>query len=78
MDFLAIGSPSSKVPEGELPPDCHRNILGYYTNKFVTAVEDMHLSEIPKDAKILQFFNAPLLIKGLDSSQVVCIAEIED
>ena len=27
MDFLAIGSPSDKVPEGELPPDCHRNIL---------------------------------------------------
>lgn len=77
MDFLAIGSPSSKVPEGELPPDCHRHILGYFTGKFITAVEDMHLSEIPKDAIIQQFFNAPLRIEGLDSSQVVCIAEIE-
>jgi kynurenine formamidase len=77
MDFLAIGSASSKVPEGESPKDCHRNILGYFTKKFVTAVEDMHLSELPRDAKIVRFFNAPLRIVGLDSSQVVCIAELE-
>lgn len=77
MDFLAIGSPSAKVPQGELPPDCHRNILGYYTGRFVTAVEDMHLSELPEGANIVRFFNAPLRIVGLDSSQVVCIAEIE-
>ena len=70
MDFLAIGSASSKCPEGELPPDCHRHMLGYYTGKFVTGVEDMHLADIPKGAKIKRFFNAPLLIKGLDSSQV--------
>lgn len=78
MDFLAIGSPSSKVPEGELPPDCHRNILGYYTGKFVTGIEDMHLSELPEGAKIVRFINAPLRILGLDSSQVVCIAELEE
>ena len=78
MDFLAIGSASASCPEGELPPDCHRHMLGYYTGKFCTGVEDMHLSELPKDAKIVRFFNAPLRILGLDSSQVVCIAEIED
>lgn len=78
MDFLAIGSPSSKVPEGELPPDCHRHMLGFYTGKFVTGIEDMHLSELPKDARIVRFINAPLRIKGLDSSQVVCIAEVAD
>ena len=78
MDFLAIGSASASCPEGELPPDCHRHILGYYTGKFCTGVEDMHLSELPKDAKIVRFFNAPLRILGLDSTQVVCIAEIED
>ena len=78
MDFLAIGSASSTCPEGELPPDCHRHILGYYTGKFCTGVEDMHLSELPKDAQILRFVKAPLRILGLDSSQVVCIAEIED
>jgi len=77
MDFLAIGSASPNCPEGEFPPDCHRNILGYYTGKFVCAIEDMHLADIPKDAKIVRFTNAPLLIKGLDSSQVICIAEIE-
>jgi arylformamidase len=77
MDFLAIGSPDPDVPEGQLPPDCHRNILGYYTGKFCTGIEDMHLAELPKGAKIVRFFNAPLRILGLDSSQVTCIAEVE-
>ena len=72
MDFLAIGSASP-----DCPADCHRNILGYYTGKFVCAIEDMHLADLPKDAKIVRFTNAPLLIKGLDSSQVICIAEVE-
>lgn len=78
MDFLAIGSASPNCPEGEFPPDCHRNILGYYTGKFTTGIEDMHLADIPAGKKIKKFINAPLRIKGLDSSQVVCIAEIED
>ena len=46
-------------------------MLGYYTGKFVTGVEDMHLADIPK-AKIKHFFNAHYLSK-LDSSQVVCL-----
>ena len=78
MDFLAVGSPSTKVPESESPVHCHQHLLGYYTGKFCTAIEDMHLSEVPKGKKIKRFFNAPLRIVGLDSSQVVCIAEIED
>ncbi|MCH4072592.1 cyclase family protein [Pseudoramibacter sp.] len=78
MDFLAIGSASEKCKEGELPPDCHRHVLGYYSGKFVTGIEDMHLSDLPKNAKISFFTNAPLRIKGLDSSQVVCIAQVED
>lgn len=78
MDFLAIGTPSDKVPEGHYPPDCHRNMLGYYSGKFVTGVEDMHLSELPADAKIIRFFNLPLRITGVDSSQVVCVAELEE
>ena len=77
IDFLAIGSPSPDCPEGEFPMDCHRNMLGYFTGKFVCPIEDMHLADIPAGAKILRLTNAPLLIKGLDSSQVVCIAEIE-
>ena len=78
MDFLAIGSASEKCKEGELPPDCHRHVLGYYSGKYVTGIEDMHLSDIPKGATIKFFTNAPLRIKGLDSSQVVCIADVED
>lgn len=77
IDFLALGSPSSLVPDEENPKNCHRAILGYYTGRFTTVIEDMHLSELPKEAKILQFFNAPLRIVGLDSSQVTCIVEIE-
>lgn len=77
MDFLAIGSADPDLPETDTPPECHRNLLGYYTGKFVTGIEDMHLCDIPKDAKIVQFINAPLQIKGLDSSQVTCIANLD-
>ncbi|BFU61129.1 MULTISPECIES: cyclase family protein [Rodentibacter] len=78
IDFLALGSPSSKVPESENPRDCHRAILGYHTGKFTTVIEDMHLSELPTNANIQQFFNAPLRIVGLDSSQVTCIVEFSE
>lgn len=77
IDFIALGSPSGRVPDEQNPKNCHRYILGYYTGRFTTVIEDMHLSELPKNAKILQFFNAPLRINGLDSSQVICIAEFE-
>ncbi|MDU8924876.1 cyclase family protein [Pasteurellaceae bacterium LIM206] len=76
IDFLALGSPSNRVPEAENPKNCHRSILGYYTGRFTTVIEDMHLSELPQNVRIKQFFNAPLRIVGLDSSQVTCIAEI--
>ncbi|HDL3939803.1 TPA: cyclase family protein, partial [Mannheimia haemolytica] len=36
-----------------------------------------HLAELPKNANIKQFFNAPWRIKGLDSSQVTCIVELQ-
>lgn len=78
MDFLAIGSASPEVGDENSPPECHRHMLGYYSGKFCTGVEDMHLSELPKDAKIVRFFNAPLRILGIDSSQVTCIAELAD
>ena len=77
MDFLSIGSASENVPEGESASDCHRHLLGYYSGKFCTGIEDMHLSDISKERTIKQFFNLPLRIEGLDSSQVVCIAELD-
>ncbi len=77
MDFLAIGSLDPNIPDSSSPPECHRNLLGYYTGKFITAIEDMHLKDIPDGASITLFINAPLRIKGLDSSQVVCLAQID-
>ncbi|WP_273383817.1 cyclase family protein [Actinobacillus porcinus] len=77
IDFLSIGSPSSRVPETENPKNCHQAILGFHTGRFTAVIEDMHLAELPKNVKIKQFFNAPLRIIGLDSSQVTCIAEVE-
>ncbi|ABR73497.1 cyclase [Actinobacillus succinogenes] len=77
IDFLSIGSPSSRIPDTENPKNCHQAILGYHTGRFTTVIEDMHLAELPKGAKIKQFINAPLRITGLDSSQVTCIVELE-
>ncbi|MFU2059436.1 cyclase family protein [Avibacterium avium] len=77
IDFLALGSPSSRVPDSENPKHCHQAILGYHTGRFTTVIEDMHLAELPRNANIVQFFNAPLRIVGLDSSQVTCIVELE-
>lgn len=77
IDFLALGSPSSRVPESENPKYCHWAILGYHSGRFVGVIEDMHLAELPGSANIIQFFNLPLRITGLDSSQVTCIVEID-
>jgi len=70
FDFLAVGSPSN-----DMPADAHQQLLGYHTEKFVTAIEDMHLSEVG-NRKIKRLFNAPLRIAGIDSSQVTVIAEV--
>ncbi|WP_295361580.1 cyclase family protein [uncultured Pseudoramibacter sp.] len=77
FDFLAIGSPSDKCPPDESPQDCHQHILGFYDGKFIPGIEDMHLSELPKNPKIIRFINAPYRIKDVDSSQVTCICEVE-
>jgi len=70
IDFLAIGTPANN-----LPPECHRNLLGFYTDKFICAIEDMHLADCPA-GKLKKFINAPVRVVGVDSSQVVCIAEV--
>lgn len=78
IDFLSIGSPSSRIADENNPKNCHQAILGYHTGRFTTVIEDMNLAPLPKGAKIKQFFNLPLRIVGLDSSQVTCVAELED
>lgn len=40
FDFLAIGSPCN-----DLAAPAHQNLLGLNTEKFITAIEDMNLSE---------------------------------
>ncbi|WP_296560606.1 cyclase family protein [uncultured Acetobacterium sp.] len=72
FDFLAIGSPCN-----DLAAPAHQNLLGFNTEKFITAIEDMHL-EVLGDKKINSVTAAPLRIVGLDSSQVSVIADIED
>lgn len=70
FDFLSVGTPAN-----DLGADAHQQLLGYHTEKFVCAIEDMLLSEIG-DKKIKRLFNAPLRIVGVDSSQVTVIAEV--
>lgn len=52
IDFLALGSPSSRVPDTENPKNYHQAILGYHSGRFTTVIEDMHLSELPKGPKL--------------------------
>lgn len=72
FDFLAIGSPCNN-----LAGSAHQNLLGFNTEKFITAIEDMDL-EILGNKRIISITAAPLRIVGVDSSQVSVIAEIED
>ena len=74
MDFLAIGSPCN-----DLSAPAHRTLLGCYTEKFITAIEDMDLLPL-EDApgRLRRVIAAPLRVLGLDSSQVCVIAEFDD
>lgn len=71
FDFLAIGAPWN-----DLAGVAHQNLLGVYSEKFITAIEDMSLKDI-KDRKINSVYLGPLRIVGADSSQVSVIAEVE-
>ena len=70
FDFLAIGSPCN-----DLAAPAHQNLLGLNTEKFITAIEDMNLSELK--GKINFVVAAPLRIVGVDSSQVSVIADLD-
>lgn len=72
MDFLSIGSPCN-----DLSPEAHRMLLGCYTDKYITGIEDMDLEAVG-DKKIISVTAAPLRIVGADSGQVCVIAELED
>ena len=70
FDFLAIGSPCN-----DLAAPAHQNLLGLNTENFITAIEDMNLSELK--GKINFVVAAPLRIVGVDSSQVSVIADLD-
>ena len=72
LDFLSIGSPCN-----DLGADAHQWLLGYHTDKFITAIEDMMLSPIGSK-KIRALTLGPSRIVGADSAQVSVIAELED
>lgn len=70
MDFLSIGSPCN-----DLAVEAHRWLLGYYSEKFITAIEDMSLSPLGNEA--IQFITlGPSRIVGADSGQVSVMAQI--
>lgn len=70
MDFLSIGSPCN-----DLAVEAHRWLLGYYSEKFITAIEDMPLSPLG-DEEIQLITLGPSRIVGADSAQVSVIAQI--
>lgn len=71
FDFLAIGAPWN-----DLAGIAHQNLLGLYSDKFITAIEDMKLAEIG-NRRVCSVYLGPLRIVGADSGQVSVIAEVE-
>jgi kynurenine formamidase len=71
FDFLSIGSPCN-----DKAADAHQNLLGFNTEKFITGIEDMKLSDLGSH-KINSVIAAPLRVAGVDSSQVSVIADLE-
>jgi len=71
VDFIAIGSPCN-----DLAKDTHQWLLGFHTDKFVTAIEDMNME--PLVGKKINFITlGPLRVVGADSGQVSIIADIQ-
>lgn len=73
FDFLSIGSPAN-----DLSAKSHQILLGCYSEHFVTGIEDMDLRPLYEPSvRVKQVIAAPLRVKGVDSSQVCVLAELE-
>lgn len=72
MDWISVGAPWN-----DLGTEAHRQLLGYYRDTFITAIEDMSLAPIG-DAWIDFLTLGPLRITGIDSSQVSVTAFLND
>ena len=72
MDCISVGAPWN-----DLGTEAHRQLLGYYRDRFITAIEDLSLA--PVGDKWIDFLTlGGLRIKGVDSSQVNVTAFLND
>lgn len=72
MDWISVGAPWN-----DLGTEAHRQLLGYYRDRFITAIEDLSLA--PVGDKWIDFLTlGGLRIKGVDSSQVNVTAFLND
>lgn len=72
FDWISVGAPWN-----DLGTEAHRQLLGYYRDNFITAIEDLSLEPVG-DAWIDFITLGPLRIKGIDSSQVSVTAFLND
>lgn len=72
MDWLSIASSSN-----DLGPEAHRWLLGNYTGHIIVGIEDMSLSGL-KNYPIKLVMLGPLRVKGVDSSLVCAMAQVEE
>lgn len=72
MDWISVGAPWN-----DMGTEAHRQLLGYYRDNFVTAIEDLSLAPVG-DAWIDFITLGGLRIRGIDSSQVSVTAFLND
>lgn len=72
LDWISVGAPWN-----DLGTEAHRQLLGAYRDRFITAIEDLSLA--PVGDKWIDFVTlGPLRIAGIDSSQVSVTAFLND
>ena len=71
LDCLSLGSVCN-----DYATEAHHWLLGYYTDKFITVIEDMKMS--PLEGKEIESITVlPLRMIGIDSSPVTIVAEVK-
>ena len=71
LDCLSLGAVSN-----DYATEAHHWLLGYYTEKFITVIEDMKMEPL-EGKKIKNMVISPLRMIGVDSSPVTIIANVE-
>ncbi|MDY4594208.1 MAG: cyclase family protein [[Pasteurella] aerogenes] len=70
FDFISLASPAHPTHGVK----AHQIMLGMYQPDFICVIEDMKLSELNADS-LIRVLAMPLLVNGVDSSQVTVLAE---